>query len=374
MSDNGLCFLPDNPLNTLQFPHDTPPAFGTTLEIAPDVFWVRMPLPLALNHINLYLLRDTDGWYVLDTGMRSDDIQTYWQQIFAKDLDGLPVKGVIVTHMHPDHVGQAGWICDKFRVPLYMTRAEFYSARVMVGVAEGLSWSSEAFMRKYGASEKRIEAARSSKFRMAQMVEPLPMAYNRLQVGDVMTIAGRHWRVIIGEGHSPEHACFYCAELNVLLSGDQVIARITSNVSVMPMEPEANPLADWIRTLKQFYELPEDALVLPSHNLPFYGLHKRVEELIQHHEDHMVALELACKTPSALPELLPIIFKRELDDSQIGMAQGECIAHLHLLMERGLLERELCDDGLYRYTTIDPKLAEKKLPEDYHGDDSPQMV
>lgn len=361
-------------MKTLQFPHETPPDFGTTIEIAPGVLWLRMPLPLALNHINLYLIEDHDGWFVLDTGMRGDDVRGYWQQIFDNELKGLPVKGVIATHMHPDHVGQAGWICDSFNVPLHMTRGEFYAARVMTSIPEGLSWTTEAFMRRNGLPERRIEVARTSKFRMSQMVEPLPMAYKRLREGDVLTIAGRHWRILIGEGHSPEHACLYCAELNVLLSGDQVIAKITPNVSVMPMEPEANPLADWLRTLKQFYDLPEDALVLPAHNLPFYGLHKRVADLIQHHEDHMVALELACETPQPLPALLPVIFKRELDDNQISMAQGECVAHLHLLMERGLLHRELAADGMYYYTTIDPKLQEKQLPEDYHADEPPQMV
>ncbi len=140
------------------------------------------------------------------------------------------------------------------------------------------------------------------------------------------------------------------------------------------MEPDANPLADWLRTLKQFFDLPEDTLVLPAHNLPFYGLHKRVGDLIQHHEDHMVALELACETPKALPPLLPVIFKRELNDDQISMAQGECVAHMHLLMERRLVERELAEDGLYYYTTIDPKLREKHLPDDYQADDPPQMV
>ncbi len=344
------------------------------MPVAPGVFWLRMPLPLALDHINLYLLEDNDSWVIIDTGMRSDDIQKHWQAIF----DGQPgidsISRVIVTHMHPDHVGQSGWLCEKFAAPLHMTRAEFYAARVMYGIPDGLSWTTEQYMRRNASSELRIESARNSKFRMSHMVEPLPMAYNRMRAGDVLAIGGRDWKVMIGEGHSPEHACLYCEEIGVLLSGDQIIASITSNVSVMPMEPEANPLADWLRTLKEFLILPEDTLVLPSHNRPFYGLHQRIQQLVSHHEDHMQALAQACITAKTLPELLPVIFKRTLDDSQIGMAQGECIAHLHLLMQRGLLQRELRADGLYWYKSINVDLFQNIVSDSSRGDDTPQMV
>lgn len=361
-------------MTTLRFPFDTIPEFGTVMPVAPGVFWLRMPLPLALDHINLYLLEDGDSWVIVDTGMRSNDIQKHWQEIFDGELNIDSVNRVVVTHMHPDHVGQSGWLCEKFAAPLYMTRAEFYAARVMYGIPDGLSWTSEQYMRRNASSEQRIESARNSKFRMSHMVEPLPMAYNRLRAGDVLSIGGREWQVMIGEGHSPEHACLYCEEIGVLLSGDQIIASITSNVSVMPMEPEANPLADWIRTLKEFLVLPEDTLVLPSHNRPFFGLHERIQQLVAHHEDHMLALEQACVTAKTLPELLPVIFKRTLDDSQLGMAQGECIAHLHLLMRRGLLQRELRTDGLYWYQTNDADLPGKTLSDSYRGDDTPQMV
>lgn len=361
-------------MTTLRFPFNTIPEFGTVKPVAPGVFWLRMPLPLALDHINLYLLEDGDSWVIVDTGIRSSDIQTHWQEIFDGELNIDSVSRVVVTHMHPDHVGQAGWLCDKFAAPLHMTRAEFYAARVMCSIPEGLSWTAEQYMRRNGNTEQRIESVRNSKFRMSQMVESLPMAYTRMRGGDVLSIGGREWQVMIGEGHSPEHACLYCEEIGVLLSGDQIIASITSNVSVTPMEPEANPLADWIRTLKEFLVLPEDTLVLPSHNRPFYGLHERIQQLVSHHEDHMLALEQACVTAKTLPELLPVIFKRTLDDNQLGMAQGECIAHLHLLKQRGLLQRELREDGLYWYKTHDADLPGKTLPESYRGDDAPQMV
>ncbi len=225
---------------------------------------------MALDHINLYLLEDTDGWYVIDTGMKGNDKQRYWQQIFDEALQGKPVKGVIVTHMHPDHIGQSGWICDKFNVPLYMSRGEFFGAHTLNSLPAGLSWTAEQYMRRNGASEERIENSRSSKFRMSDMVEPLPLAYERLQADDVLTINSNKWTIIIGEGHSPEHVSLYCETLGILISGDQMIPKISSNVSVMPMQPNANPLADWLRTLKPFFDLPADTLVVPAHNTPFY--------------------------------------------------------------------------------------------------------
>ncbi len=359
---------------SLQYPFEQSPPPGTTMEVSPGVRWLRMPLPLALDHINLYLLRDDDGWWIVDTGIGGGKTQELWEQIFANELDGLPIKAVLSTHMHPDHVGQAGWLCERFRVPFYMTRAEFYAARVMSEMPDGLSWTSEQYMRRHGTAEAHIERMRSSKMRMSSMVEPLPMAYRRLRAGQRLRIGGHDWKIMVGEGHSPEHACLYCAELGVLLSGDQVIAGITPNVSVMPTEPEANPMADWLQTLKPFGDLPEDTLVLPAHRLPFYGLRQRVSDIIEHHEDHMVALEKACQRPQLLSDLLPVLFKRELDPSQITMAQGECVAHLHLLMERGLIARELGEDGLYRFRTTDPDIADKHTSPGYQGDDSPHMV
>lgn len=358
----------------LRYPFDKTPEFGTVAQVATGVYWLRMPLPMALDHINLYLLEDDAGWYIVDTGMRGDDKQKYWQQIFDTALGGKPVLGVIVTHMHPDHIGQAGWLTEKWRVPLYMTRLEYLQARVLVAMPGGLSWTTEQHMHRIGVSAERIDEMRQSSWGFGDIVEPLPMAYHRLVANKVLSIGGNDWRVIIGEGHSPEHACLYSPALNVLLSGDQVIPKITSNISVMASEPEANPLADWLSSLPQFYDLPEDTLVLPSHNTPFYGLHERVAFLLQHHEDHMVALEKACVEAQTAVELLPVLFTRKLVGSQITMALGECVAHLNLLIARKRMSRKLDDDGVYRYQTIDPELDARQLSADYFKDDPPVMV
>lgn len=332
-----------------------------------------MPLPMALDHINLYLLEDDAGWYIVDTGMRGDDKQQYWQQIFDTALADKPVLGVVVTHMHPDHVGQAGWLTEKWRVPLYMTRLEYLQARAMQATPAGLAWTTEQYLRRLGVSADDINKKRQSNWRFADMIEPMPMAYDRLVAGRILSIGGNDWQVLIGAGHSPEHACLYSPVSGVLLSGDQVIPKITSNISVMASEPEANPLADWLHSLQQFYQLPEDTLVCPAHNTPFYGLHERITYLLQHHEDHMVALEQACVAPQTATELLPVLFKRKLNGSQLEMAIGECVAHLNLLIARQRMTRTLDENGVYQYATIDSELDSRLLSADYFTDYPPAM-
>ncbi len=203
----------------------------------------------------------------------------------------------------------------------------------------------------------------------------LPGAYRRLEEDDYLTIGGVRWRVIVGSGHSPEHACLYSAELNILISGDQVIPRITSNVSVSPMEPTANPLRAWLSSHEKFIQqLPADALVLPAHNTPFTGLHHRLRYLIQHHEDHLLALEEACQEPKTALELLPVLFKRKLDESQIGLALGECVAHLNYLTWRGQFQRQEDEDGRYRFLSVDDTLAQRLHPGGIAQNDGPMEV
>jgi glyoxylase-like metal-dependent hydrolase (beta-lactamase superfamily II) len=207
------------------------------------------------------------------------------------------------------------------------------------------------------------------------VVEKIPGAYRRLEDSDYLSIGGLRWRVMVGRGHSPEHACLYSAALNVLISGDQVIPRITSNVSVSASQPEANPLREWMASHEHFLEhLPADALVLPAHNTPFYGLHDRLRFLIQHHEDHLLALEEACQTPQTALQLLPVLFKRELDGSQIGLALGECVAHLNYLLQRGQLKRSEDEAGHHHYLSVDETLAQRLRQGGHDRDEAPLQV
>ncbi len=361
-------------MSELQYPFEQIPQPGHTLEVAPGVLWLRMPLPMALDHINLYLLDDGDGWWIIDTGIGGKTTQGHWLRIFEHELGGRPVKAVLATHMHPDHVGQAGWLCERWRVPLYMTFGEYYSARVFSAMtADDIGWTTETYFQQVGMGPEHVDAMRRNWRGFGSVAERLPGAFRRLAEGTTLGIGGHEWRVMVGRGHSPEHACLYSESLGVLLSGDQVIPRISPNVGVMPTEPEADPLALWFDSLRRFRSLPEDTLVLPAHNTPFRGLHPRLNALIAHHEDHLLALEQACaESPRCARDLLPVLFSRELDASQLGMALGECVAHLNHLYLAGRLLREV-HDGVHLYRTRDPQRL-VGLPTAHQRDDGPVAV
>jgi glyoxylase-like metal-dependent hydrolase (beta-lactamase superfamily II) len=365
----------------LRYPHADHPAPGTTLEVAPGVRWLTMPMGGSLTHINLYLLEDDDGWWVVDTGLSLAETKTLWHEIFDNELGGKPVIGVICTHMHPDHIGQALMITEHFRCRLYMTRTEYYQAKAFSqgGPSYQSSWVGQQFYQRAGMPLEYLETLKKawdSRSSGGMSMPEMPAGYMRLQDGTVLTIGGREWRVVVGSGHSPEHACLYCASLKVMLSGDQILPIITSNVSVHPTEPYANPLMDWMESHDKFLSTPDDTFVLPAHNLPFYGVRERLRELIGHHEDRMLAIEEHCADqPATAKELLPVLFARELDPRQMMMALGEAIAHLHLLLHRNRIERELSEDGCYRFRSIDPDLGRRSHPENHDAPgERPVMV
>ena len=367
-------------MSELSYPYADHPAAGTTREVADGVRWLTMPMPGSLSHINLYLLEDRSGWWVVDTGLGIDETGHWWRQIFSNELGGRPVKGVICTHMHPDHIGQSKMITDEYRCPLHMTRAEYYQARAFSNTGPGhhTSWLGVDFYLRAGMPRSYLEdLARAWGQRKSQgmSMPEMPSGYHRLKDGDVLTIGHHDWRVVVGAGHSPEHACLYCAALKVMISGDQILPIITSNVSVHPTEPDANPLKVWMESHDRFLSTPDDTLVLPAHNLPFHGIRKRLRDLISHHEDRMLAIEEHCVEPALARELLPVLFARKLDPRQMMMALGEAIAHLHLLMHRNRIERNLHEDGHYRFTSIDPDLPRRAHPDAHDApDDGPIMV
>ncbi len=345
--------------SALHYPFPEIPAPGSCLEVRPGLLWLRMPLPMTLDHINLYLLADGEGWCIVDTGLQNDRTRQLWEQLFLKDMGGAPVTRVVVTHMHPDHVGLAGWLCQRREAPLYMTRSEYLCAvHLMQGRVPGLGEAAQSYFRRAGLEEATLQGLEKLYSKGHGIVAPLPDSYHRLEGGQQLLVGGREWRVVIGRGHSPEHACLYCEELGVLLAGDQVIPRITSNISVLPLEPEGNPLAEWLESLRRFLQLPADTLVLPAHNEPFFGLHERLHFLLDYHEQRMDLLLEACRRPRTVMQLLPVLFQRELDLTQISFALGEALSHLHLLMARGRMQRTLHRDGhyLYKAKKAPPKL------------------
>ena len=340
----------DGLLTPLAFPVATPPGAGETLAIAPGVEWLRMKLPFALDHINLWLLEDGPGWTIVDTGYAMPDTVTRWERIFAERLDGRPVTRIIVTHFHPDHVGLAGWLAERWLVRLWMTEKEWLYARVMSRGSDDFAASRGEFALRAGLDPAASELFGEREKSYRRGVPSVPAEFQRLEDGMPFDIGGRQWRVVVGEGHAPEHACLYCAETGVLIAGDQVLPKISPNVSVQAHEPDGDPLARFLLSLgKLRAALPADALVLPSHNLPFYGLHTRLDELAAHHRARCAEVIAACETPKTAVELLPVLFRRPLDRHQTAFALGEALAHLHYLMGQGELDRALGADGVYRF-------------------------
>jgi glyoxylase-like metal-dependent hydrolase (beta-lactamase superfamily II) len=336
----------------LSFPHGVPPEGGTIIEVAPGVRWLRMPLPFALNHINLWLLADGEGWAIVDTGVATPETRELWERLFATALDGKPVTRVIVTHFHPDHMGLAGWLTERHGVALWVSETEWLYARMLSldPGGEASARNARAFYEAAGLAGAELSAlvTRGSDYR--HRVSPIPLRFRRLADGMVFAIGGRSWRVIIGRGHAPEHACLDCPELGVLISGDQVLPKITPNVSLWPQEADGNPLALFIASLHKLRrEVPAGRLVLPSHGLPFYGLDIRLGQLLAHHDARLAEVEAACETPQTTAELVPVLFRRKLDTHQLGFALGETLAHVHYLLGEERLRRRRDADGADRF-------------------------
>ncbi len=343
---------------------DALPEFGATMSVADGVRWVRMPLPFALDHINLWLLRDEldgrQGWTVIDCGVARDEVKALWEQIFENSLDGLPVLRVIATHMHPDHLGLAHWICERFEAPLWITMTEYMTGRLWsrppqdANAAGGISGQSavEHFARHGLTDPEILGQIRSRRQYYPSLVPDVPAWFHRIMEGDQIDIGGRDWRVIVGYGHSPEHASLYSETLQVLISGDMVLPRISTNVSVFDFEPEANPLPLYLKSLKRYDGLPEDTLVLPSHGRPFKGLHERVAQQHAHHAERLEEVMTTCRVASSAVDIVPVMFKRTLDAHQMTFAIGEALAHLHALYYQGKLTRSVGQDGIVRFTVV----------------------
>jgi glyoxylase-like metal-dependent hydrolase (beta-lactamase superfamily II) len=343
----------------LEFPHDrTLPAPGEALEVAPGVRWVRMPLPFALDHINLWLLRDRaedgrEGWAIVDCGVADAATRAAWERVFAHHLDGLPVLRVIVTHMHPDHVGNAQWLTERWGCRLWMSATDWNAARIAAQSTTGFGGeAAAAFFREHGlVEEDALAKVRARAGYYASMVPAVPRQYRRLLDGQALRVGAHEWRCIAGYGHAPEHVSLHCAALGVLVSGDMVLPRISTNVSVIDIEPEADPLPLYLASIARLRALPPDTLVLPSHGRPFRGLHERIGQLERHHEERLADTLAACRAgPTSAAELLPVLFKRALDLHQTTFAMGEAIAHLHALAGRGAIVQRLHPDGIRRFS------------------------
>lgn len=321
---------------------------GVATQIAEGILWLRMPMEGPIEAINVWALADGDGWTIVDTGMRSAETAAAWRCAFAHTLEGRPVRRIIATHCHPDHSGMVGWLVQEQPAHLWMTRLEYLTLRMITAnIGHQLPDEDIPFYVSAGWERKDIDQYRAHFDDLSQIYHSPPVSFNALKHGDQLAIGGRQWRIVVGTGHSPEHAMLHCAEASLLISGDQVLPTISSNVMVQPTEPAADPMTDWIASLHAIRRyVPDDVLVLPAHGKPFHGLHERLDTLRQTREDALERLVALLETPCRAIDTFPALFKRQIQGGLLGLATGESLAYLACLRARGLASSEVNDRGI----------------------------
>ncbi len=337
---------------SLKFPFETPPAEGEAIEIAEGVLWMRLPLPMALDHVNVYALDDGDSWTVIDTGMSSRRTRALWETLMAGPLAGKPVARVVVTHHHPDHVGLAGWFQSEHGAELVTTRTAWLFSR-MLTLDEQDVWPEEtlAYYRSAGMDKEFYDKRAADRpFNFADTVYPMPLGFTRIKQGDVFHMGGRDWDVHIGNGHAPEHATFWSRDDNLVITGDQILSSISPNIGVYATEPMADPLGDWLEACERLSSLARpDHLALGGHKLPFSRLPLRMRQLIDNHHGALERLMEALETPHTAADCFPYLFKRSIGPGEYGLALVESVAHVNHLYHLGQVERWARDDGAWLY-------------------------
>ena len=337
--------------NNLAYPFDARPEPAKKVCVAPGVYWLRMPLPISLNHINLWLLEDGDGWTIIDTGMSTDETRSLWEEVLANELRGKPVNYIIGTHMHLDHIGLAGWLTKKCGVDLWMSRSEYLSCRVFSAeMKEAPSADTVRFYKEAGFQEAELSVFHSRFAARSGFMMPMPGAYRQINDREQIPIGNYVWTVMVGTGHSPEHACLFCEDLNVLIAGDQILPRITPNVSVRPDQPTSNPLREWLTSCEKFKrEIGEDVLILPSHGDPFYGAPARIQTIINEHVASLDRLYEHCAQPQRILDVFPALFKGAVEDHNLVIGTCEALAHLNYLLEDEQIVVYADDNGVKRF-------------------------
>lgn len=337
---------------TIRYPWGQPPAPGEHIEIAEGILWIRLPLPMALDHVNVYALDDGDGWTLIDTGLSSKKTRAIWDTLMAGPLSGKPVNRVVVTHHHPDHVGNAGWFQSEHEAELVTSRTAWLFAR-MLTLDEQENWPEETlrFYRSAGMSADVLAKRMAERpFNFSDVVYPMPLGYTRVKQGDVIRIGGRDWDVHMGNGHAPEHVTLWSRDDNLVLSGDQILSSISSNLGVYATEPMADPVADWMESCERLSTLARpEQLVLGGHKLPFTGLPVRMRQLIENHHGALDRLLTELDRPKSASECFAALFKRQIGDGEYGLALVEAVAHLNHLYHIDAITRTRRADGAWEY-------------------------
>lgn len=334
----------------IRHPFAAPPTEGEAIRVAEGILWLRLPLPMALDHVNIYALDDGDSWSIVDAGLSSKRAKAIWERLLSGPLQGKPVRRVILTHHHPDHVGLAGWFQSR-RAELLATRTAWLYARMLtLDVQERPSPEALTFYRRAGLSEAELaKRAGERPFNFADIVEPLPLGFTRISEGSRLWAGGRDWTVRIGHGHAPDHATLWSDD-GIVLGGDQLLPGISANIGVYPTEPEADPLTDWLDSCRALaIHARDDQLILPGHKLPFTGLPFRLVQMAENHESALDRLLDHLTTPRTAADCFPPLFKREIGPAEFSLALVESIAHLNCLLRRGLVSRSLTSAGAWAW-------------------------
>ncbi len=335
----------------LRYPWRDPPGEGEAISVAPGVLWIRLPLPMALDHVNIYALDEGDSWTIVDTGLQSARSIALWEKLLTGPLEGRPVSRVILTHHHPDHIGMAGWLMDRFGAELVTSRTAWLMARMLIlDVEDRPSDQALAFWCRAGMDPDIYAARKSARpFNFADRCHPIPVGYTRLKQGDTLRAGGRVWDVHIGHGHAPEHLTLWSRDDNLVIAGDQIIASISPNIGIYPSEPDADPLAEWLESCGRLAGLAhQDHLVLSGHKLPFTGLPVRMRQLIENHHGALDRLRAHLASPKTAAECFAPLFKRRIDEGTYGLALVEALAHLNHLYHAGEVTRtDRATDGAW---------------------------
>lgn len=333
----------------LAFPHAEPPAEGQSTRIAPGILWLRLPLPMALDHVNVYALEDADGWTLVDTGVNTARSRAIWDRLCAGPLGGRPIARVLLTHHHPDHVGLAGHFKTRGAEILATRTAWLFARMLTLDVQERHTPEAMEFYQRAGAPPAVMaRRAKERPFNFADIVAPIPPGFTRMDEGDVLTLAGRRWRVRIGHGHAPDHATLFSEDDRLVIGGDQLLPKISANIGVYPTEPEADPLGEWLASAARFRTFArESQLVLPGHKLPYTGLPRRLDEIIEGHHKVLALLRAHLAAPRRAAECFAPLFGREIAEAEYGLALVEAVAHLNYLLRRGMVSRSLGPDGAW---------------------------
>jgi glyoxylase-like metal-dependent hydrolase (beta-lactamase superfamily II) len=339
---------------SLRFPFDTPPEPGAAVEVAEGVLWLRLPLPMALDHVNVYALADADGWTLIDTGMNSRKTRDIWEAALAGPLAGKTVARVLLTHHHPDHVGLVGWFQDRGAELLTTRTAWLYARMLTLDVQDRPSAQSMQFYTRAGMTPEMLtKRAHERPFNFADVVAPMPLGFTRVEEGETLTLGGRRWRVRLGQGHAPDHITLWSEVDELVIGGDQLLPGISPNIGVYPTEPEADPLTEWLEATARFVpHAREDQLVLPGHKLPFTGLPFRLQQMAENHHQALERLLGHLHEPQTAAGCFPALYKRPIGEGEYGLALVEAVAHLNCLLRCGQVCRSLRADGAWLWQAV----------------------